>query len=96
MKCQHCQTEIADNALICYRCGRATSEPRIRPPAAESLFEARRSRWPFVVVVVLLILVALALVWFLLSGQANVTNQRFIWPPELDSIMALAAYAEVT
>jgi hypothetical protein len=24
--------EIADNALICYRCGHATTEPRIKPP----------------------------------------------------------------
>ena len=26
MKCTHCGTEIADNALICYRCGAATGE----------------------------------------------------------------------
>jgi hypothetical protein len=25
--CKHCQTEIADKALICFRCGQATSEP---------------------------------------------------------------------
>jgi hypothetical protein len=24
--------EIADNALICFRCGHATTEPRIKPP----------------------------------------------------------------
>jgi hypothetical protein len=29
---QSCDTEIADNALICYRCGTATAEPRIPPP----------------------------------------------------------------
>lgn len=34
MKCRACSTEIADNALICYRCGTATSEPRITPPPA--------------------------------------------------------------
>jgi hypothetical protein len=33
MKCRVCGTEIAANALICYRCGTATAEPRIPPPA---------------------------------------------------------------
>jgi hypothetical protein len=33
MKCRNCQTEIAEKALICYRCGTATAEPRIPPPA---------------------------------------------------------------
>jgi hypothetical protein len=34
MKCRSCGTEIAANALICYKCGTATSEPRVQPPAA--------------------------------------------------------------
>jgi hypothetical protein len=34
MKCRSCGTEIAANALICYKCGTATSEPRIQPPPA--------------------------------------------------------------
>ena len=42
MKCTHCGTEIADKALICYRCGHATAEPRIKPPEEGSLFEHRR------------------------------------------------------
>jgi hypothetical protein len=33
MICTNCGTEIADKALICYRCGQATTEPRIKPPA---------------------------------------------------------------
>ena len=33
MICTNCGTEIADKALICYRCGHATTEPRIKPPA---------------------------------------------------------------
>lgn len=32
MKCRSCGTDIAANALICYRCGTATAEPRIPPP----------------------------------------------------------------
>jgi hypothetical protein len=34
MKCRSCGTEIAANALICYKCGTATTEPKIQPPAA--------------------------------------------------------------
>ena len=34
MTCSNCGTEIADKALICFRCGQATSEPRVKPPAA--------------------------------------------------------------
>ena len=61
MTCKYCGTEIADKALICYRCGNATTEPRIKPPSEGPIFERpRRSRLP--VVVAILILVALAIV----------------------------------
>jgi ribosomal protein L40E len=30
--CRNCGTQIADKALICYRCGTATTEPRVKPP----------------------------------------------------------------
>jgi ribosomal protein L40E len=42
MICKHCGTEIAVKALICYRCGQATTEPRIKPPSEGSIFEKRR------------------------------------------------------
>lgn len=32
MVCKHCGTEIADKAIVCYRCGTATTEP-VRKPA---------------------------------------------------------------
>jgi uncharacterized membrane protein YvbJ len=61
MTCTHCGTEIADKALICYRCGNATTEPRIKPPTEGSLFEQRRrSPLPIVIIVILLILALLA------------------------------------
>jgi len=34
MNCRSCGAQIAANALICYKCGAATEEPRIKPPAA--------------------------------------------------------------
>ena len=70
MTCAHCGTEIADKALICYRCGHATTEPRIKPPVEGSLFERpRRRRLPIVAMVILIVLIALAvLAWFLGGG----------------------------
>jgi hypothetical protein len=65
MICAHCGTEIADKALICYRCGNATTEPRIKPPAEGSLFERpRRSRLPIVAIVIIIVL-ALIAAWML-------------------------------
>ena len=70
MTCAHCGTEIADKALICYRCGHATTEPRIKPPVEGSLFERpRRRRLPIVAILILVVLIALAvLAWFLGGG----------------------------
>lgn len=65
MICRHCGTEIADKALICYRCGHATTEPRVKPPVDGPLFERpRRSRWTIVAVLIVLALVLL-LLWAL-------------------------------
>jgi hypothetical protein len=65
MICTNCKTEIADKALICYRCGQATTEPRIKPPAEQSLFERPpRRRLPLVIIVILIILAVLA-AWML-------------------------------
>jgi hypothetical protein len=70
--CKYCNTEIADKALICYRCGRATTEPRVTPPSTGSLFEGRRrSRLPIIVAVIAVII--LLLVAWLLLGTETVT-----------------------
>jgi len=31
MRCRNCGTEIADKALICYRCGTAATEAKFKP-----------------------------------------------------------------
>lgn len=54
MQCRKCGTEIADKAIVCYRCGTATTDP-VRRPAAVA---PRRSAWPWLIVV--LVLLALA------------------------------------
>ena len=65
MICTHCGTEIADKALICYRCGHATTEPRIKPPAEGPLFERPRRRSPVPILIAVLIVLALLLAWWL-------------------------------
>ncbi len=88
MICKYCQTEIADKALICYRCGRSTTEPRIAPPSGGSLFEQkRRSRRPLMIAVVILILVALLLAWFLWPAAPRAGQLRFDHPAHTTSII---------
>jgi len=66
MKCSYCATEIAEKALICYRCGNATTAPRIKPPTEGSLFDRpRRSRGPLIIVIVIVVLALLAAAWIL-------------------------------
>jgi hypothetical protein len=95
MTCKHCQTEIADKALICYRCGRSTTEPRITPPSGGSLFEhRRRSRLPMIAVVVMVILVVILLAWLFWPGEARVGHLRFSEPPVTASIIEIRILLE--
>lgn len=55
MRCASCQTEIADNALICFRCGAATTARAREPVTARA--GRRRSVWK---VAALVVVVALA------------------------------------
>ena len=63
MICRNCGTEVADKAIVCYRCGTSTSEP-VRKPAE---IRARRGRLLPLVALILLALAALYL------GQAGHT-----------------------
>lgn len=87
MICSHCGAEIADKALICYRCGHATTEPRIKPPAEGSLFDRpRRSRMPLVVVLIVIAILAAIAVWLLrgrLPGSASELQPRSFTPSEM-------------
>jgi len=68
MTCRHCGTEIAEKALICYRCGQATSDPKVKPPAEASLFaKRRRSRAPLVAAVLVIVAVAAGLAYLWLT-----------------------------
>jgi uncharacterized membrane protein YvbJ len=63
MLCRQCGTEIADKAIVCYRCGAATTDP-VRKPAA-----VRRRTSPLLSFVVIALLLILALY----MGQASLS-----------------------
>jgi hypothetical protein len=93
MNCSHCGADIADKALICYRCGHATTEPRIKPPDEGSLFDRpRRSRVPLVVIVLVIVVLAAIALW-LLRGHREPSadlQPRSFTPSEIRSSVSPA------
>ena len=70
MQCRNCGTEIADKAIVCYRCGTATTDPvRRAVPVAP-----RRSPLLSFVVAALLGLLALYLGY---AGRTAATPDRW-------------------
>jgi uncharacterized membrane protein YvbJ len=62
MQCRNCGAEIADKALICYRCGTATTEAKYRPAKPRP---TRSRRAPLALVVVLLLALLLAALYLM-------------------------------
>jgi uncharacterized membrane protein YvbJ len=58
MICRQCGTEIAEKALICFRCGTATTQARHKPPTA-SRKRGRPTLIVLAIAIVVLILLAL-------------------------------------
>jgi hypothetical protein len=85
MICRNCGTEIADKAIICFRCGAGTTDP-VRRPAA---IRPRRSRLFEVVGLVLLVLLGLYL------GQAGQVVEVPIGPAASLAIGVGIAFAIV-
>jgi len=54
VKCRQCGIEIADKALICYRCGTATTEAKFKPAAP------RRSSAALLVSILVVVVLAIA------------------------------------
>ena len=57
MQCRSCGTEIADKAIVCYRCGAGTTDPVRRPVP----IRAGRRTWPSMLVPIVSLLLALVL-----------------------------------
>ena len=58
MQCRNCGTEIADKALICFRCGTATTEPTFKPPVGAPRQSSSASIVASVLALALLVLFA--------------------------------------
>ena len=65
MLCQNCGTEIADKAIVCFRCGQATVAP-LRKPAPPP------SRWRRVAALLALVILALAALFLGRAGTIDV------------------------
>jgi uncharacterized membrane protein YvbJ len=90
MQCRNCGTEIADKALICYKCGAPTADAKYQPPA----LRPRRSRSGLLTTVLALVLL---LVLALYMGRASTgeTPRYITWVSVALAvvIVALRAYA---
>jgi len=61
MKCRNCGTEIADKALICYRCGVATTEAKYQPAdmrPRRGPASVRNLVWLVILIVIVLLVAA--------------------------------------
>lgn len=83
MQCRQCGTEIADKAIVCFRCGASTTDP-----VRKAVPIKKRRPWLLVVVVLALLLVALYL-WMFSRTAANAEL------PELAAGVALGVAAVV-
>jgi uncharacterized membrane protein YvbJ len=66
MLCRNCGTEIADKALICYRCGVSTTEAKFKPHVP-----ARRRRPSTIVIAVVVLALLVLFAWLLLNSPAG-------------------------
>jgi hypothetical protein len=57
MQCRNCGAVIADKALICYKCGTATTEAKYQPAPLPTA-RARSGLVPTVIAIALLVVVA--------------------------------------
>ena len=62
MLCRNCGLEIADKALICYRCGTSTTEAKYKP------YVAPRRRVSTIVIAVVAVALLVLLAYFLLNS----------------------------
>jgi hypothetical protein len=62
MLCRNCGIEIADKAIVCYRCGTATAEPKFKPAALREAGGWTAHR--ILLIMLALLVIADAVLWF--------------------------------
>src|SRR3954465_6475857 len=87
MRCRSCGTEIADKALICYKCGTATTDAKYQPYVAPR----RRPRTAVLVVAIVAALLVL-LAWFLLHSSQNASSRLDRFGDRGDLYVAAAGF----
>ena len=75
MTCQQCGTDIADKAVICFRCGAATSERTREPVPAAHRSLTRRVWIPIGLAAVLILVVG----FFMMQLSGDEPPDRFVW-----------------
>ncbi|OFW14832.1 MAG: hypothetical protein A3F69_06790 [Acidobacteria bacterium RIFCSPLOWO2_12_FULL_66_10] len=86
MRCHNCGIEIADKALICYKCGTATTEAKYQPVAAPRGASSRLG------VVVSLVLLALLVALAVYTGRTS-DGETFTFLPWATVALAVAIVA---
>ncbi len=93
MQCRNCGTEIADKALICYKCGAPTTDAKYQPAQIPSR-GARGRRSGMVATALALALLVLAAL-YMGRASAGETPRYVTWAAVAVAILvvALRAYA---
>ena len=88
MICRNCGIEIADKALICYRCGTATAEAKFKPAAPK-----HRSSFPLIASVIVLVLMVIGALYIGRTVPGD-TPRLLGWVAvAVAAVVAILAYA---
>jgi hypothetical protein len=83
VKCRSCGAEIAEKAIVCYRCGTPTADPA---PA-----EARRRSRPDVVLILVMVLVIAAGAWLIPMTRPGSLERIAAWVVAWIVVLAVVA-----
>jgi len=90
MTCRKCGTEIADKALVCFKCGAATTEPVHAPPPA-----ARTSSTATLLMSVTALILMVGAAFFITRSSPDAGSRTVTWvfAAVAVAIVVLRAYA---
>jgi uncharacterized membrane protein YvbJ len=92
MQCRNCGTEIAEKALICYKCGAPTTDAKYQP--ADLPARGRRSRSGMLATVLALVMLVIAAL-YMGRASAGETPRYITWVAVAVAVLVvgLRAYA---